>query len=257
MVTTVIVIGQGQIGKPLAEFIEASGTCKVYKKDVEPLTINEKENVDVMHVCIPLIDAFVDVVTGYINEYHPGLTIIHSTVAPGITDAIAQKSGSLIVHSPIRGEHKRLKESHLQRFVKFIGPTSAEAGRKAKAHFDALGIPCEVLKDAKTTEVGKLLDTSYYTLNIAFHHEMDRICEYYGVPFDEAVKRFSETFIMDPNYEKPRPVLTPDYIDGHCLIPNVRLLLKDKEWPFLKEILSSNAQRAKECGVKDAITKSD
>ena len=40
-----------------------------------------------------------------------------------------------------------------------------------------------------------------------------------------------------------RPVMFPDVIGGHCLIPNVELLLKSYDSNFLRLILESNEKR--------------
>jgi len=38
-----------------------------------------------------------------------------------------------------------------------------------------------------TTEIGKLLDTSYYGLCIAWHAEMKKICDEFSIDFEKAV----------------------------------------------------------------------
>jgi len=43
-----------------------------------------------------------------------------------------------------------------------------------------------------------------------------------------------------------RPVMFPDVIGGHCLIPNTELLLKSYDSEFLRLILKSNEKRKKE-----------
>ncbi len=39
-----------------------------------------------------------------------------------------------------------------------------------------------------------------------------------------------------------RPVMFPDVIGGHCLLPNSKLLLEEFEPEMLKMIMESNAQ---------------
>jgi len=46
-----------------------------------------------------------------------------------------------------------------------------------------------------------------------------------------------------------RPVMFPDVIGGHCLIPNTELLLKSYDSKFLRLILESNEKRKEE--IKD------
>lgn len=239
----VLVVGLGEIGSAMIGVLEASGKCRIFKKDVKPLEV--KENIDVMHVCIPYFENFADIVAEYIGQYRPGVTIINSTVRPGTSQEIYKKTGTNIVHSPVRGKHPNLKDG-LLRFIKFIGPTSGEAGRLAKEHFEGLGIKAEILKSSAETEVGKLLSTTYYALNIAFHQDMERICRKYGADFKQAVSRFNATCTMDIEHKVPRPVMYPGSIGGHCLIPNIGILKKDVESKFLDAVLESNEQKARE-----------
>ena len=50
-----------------------------------------------------------------------------------------------------------------------------------------------------------------------------------------------------------RPVMFPDVIGGHCLIPNTELLLKNYDSKFLRLILESNEKRKEE--IKDENVK--
>lgn len=238
-----LIIGFGEIGKSMYNVIEKSGKYNLFKKDVEELELKEK--IDVMHVCIPYSDKFVEIVASYIKNYKPELTIINSTVRPGSTQKIYEKTKALVVHSPVRGRHPKLEDG-IYRFVKFIGPTSAKAGKLAKEHFDSIRVNSEVLKSAVNTEVGKLLCTTYYAVNIAFHQEMNRICAAYGADFDEAVTRFNATVTMDIEHKIPRPLMFPGFIGGHCLIPNIMILRQDVKSDFLEDILKSNEKRKKE-----------
>ena len=66
-----IVIGQGEIGKPLAEIM--ASCYQTIVKDTENLDI--QETVDVMHVCYPYqVDDFVGTTVAYIAQYQPTLT---------------------------------------------------------------------------------------------------------------------------------------------------------------------------------------
>ena len=139
----------------------------------------------------------------------------------------------------MRGRHPNLEKGILS-FVKFIGPTSEKAGELAKEHFDTIGVKSEILNSPLDTELGKLFSTTYYAINIAFHQEMDRICELFGADFKKAVTRFNETCTMDIEHKVPRPIMFPGVIGGHCLIPNINILKKDIDSKFLDAILESN-----------------
>jgi len=112
-----LVIGQGEIGKPIAEVLSRS--YRVVTKDLEPL--EPPDRVDVMHICFPYeIDDFVGSTVEYIDQYAPSLTIIHSTVVPGTTRAVHLGSGRAVAHSAVRGKHAAMKDE-LMIYTKFVG----------------------------------------------------------------------------------------------------------------------------------------
>ena len=159
------------------------------------------------------------------------LTIIHSTVMPGTTESVSKIINIPIVHSPIRGIHPNLYEGILT-FVKYIGSDDEKSSELAQKHFESLGLSVKLLSSSRNTEIGKLLDTTYYGVAIAWHGEMKKLCDQIGADFDEAVTDFNETY--NSGYDKLgkknviRPVLFPPDgpIGGYCVIPNAKLLEK-------------------------------
>ena len=89
----VLVIGLGEVGRPLFELLKESGKFEVYGFDIDANKTREfgqtkfPESVNVMHICIPCINAeeFVESVAEYIDRFKPKLAIINSTVTPGTT----------------------------------------------------------------------------------------------------------------------------------------------------------------------------
>src|ERR1700720_4705242 len=138
---TVIIVGLGEVGKPLFEIIKTRH--EVFGVDIAlaaPL-----DRCDVMHICFPFRDQnFVAQVVDYIRRYQPALTIINSTVAPGTTRRIAGESGMPVVNSPVRGKHARMKEEMLH-YTKFIGALDSASGARASQHFESVGIKSKVL----------------------------------------------------------------------------------------------------------------
>ena len=71
---------------------------------------------------------------------------------------------------------------------------------------------------------------------------MQRISRHFGAEFDDVVD-----FIEDTHRVRfDRPVMFPGVIGGHCLIPNVELLLESYDSEFLRLILRSNERRKEE-----------
>lgn len=221
------ILGLGEVGKAVAEFYE-NPKVKDLKRD------DKLEGVEVLHVCIPWSKSFIKTVKEEIKDIGPNLTIIHSTVAPNTTKKIKNslhpKLGE-VVHSPVRGIHPHLHEG-VETFVKYIGADSKKSGEMAKEHFEKLGVKTKVFIPSTTTEIGKILDTTYYGVCIAWHGEMKKICDKYGISFEEAVTDFNKTY--NEGYKKLgkpnviRPVLYPPKggIYGHCVVQNAEILKK-------------------------------
>ena len=240
----VLVVGyKGEIGSALFSVIKHSGKYNVLGKDVKDVEV--KDDINIMHICIPFLDNFVDVVDDYVSKYNPELVIINSTVSPGTTKQIYEKCKCKLVHSPVRGKHPNIDEG-LVKAVKFIGPLDEISADMAKEHFESLGIKTEVLKSPMETELGKLFSTTYYALCIAYHQEMERICKKYNADFNQTVTRFNETYndlCKKINPKVPRPVLFPGPIGGHCLMPNIKLLKKDIKSDFFDAIEKSDEKK--------------
>lgn len=211
------ILGYGEIGKAVAKFYK---NPKV--KDLE--RDDGLKKVDVLHVCIPWSENFAGIVKKEIKEIKPKLTIIHSTVVPGST----KKIGGMVVHSPVRGVHPHLYEG-IKTFIKYIGADDKKAVKLAEDHFKELNIKTKTFYPSTTTEIGKLFDTTYYGLAIAWHGEMKKLCDKMKINFDQAVTDFNNTY--NEGYKKLgkanviRPVLyPPKKIQGHCILPNAKIL---------------------------------
>jgi len=219
------VLGYGEVGQAVAKFYK-DPLVKDLNRD-DGLT-----NIDVLNICIPWSDNFVAIAEDAIKKASPKITIIHSTVAPGTTQKLAQKFNGLVVHSPVRGVHPNLHEG-IKTFVKYIGADDKSAGALAEEHLGGLGIKAKLFFPSAATELGKILDTTYYGVCIAWHGEMKKICDKFNVNFEDTVIDFNNTY--NEGYKKLnmdnviRPVLYPpeNGIGGHCVIPNAEILKKD------------------------------
>lgn len=238
------ILGFGEIGQAVARFYE-SPKIKDLKRD------DGLAALEVLHICIPWSDAFIGIAEKQIRKSSPKITIIHSTVAPGTTKKLSDKFNGLVVHSPVRGVHPYLFEG-IKIFVKYIGADNKKAGALARRHLNGLGIKTKVFMPSATTEIGKILDTTYYGVCIAWHGEMEKICKKLGVDFDLAVSDFNETY--NAGYAKlgkknvVRPVLYPPKgkIGGHCIIPNAKILKKYYKSKAIDLILKYRPQKGKD-----------
>lgn len=257
----VLVIGLGEVGRTLLELLKENERFSVYVFDIDEekmRRIGQKtppEKVDVMHVCIPCVDQnkFVNTVVTYAERFKPKLAIINSTVPPGTTQQVHTRCSCLVAHSPVRGVHENLEHMkwELKRWTKYVGGSEPKAAEAARKHFEKMGLKTKVLKSCLETELAKLFETTYRTWMIACFQEMHRISKFFGADFKNVVD-----FLEDTNRVRhDRPVMFPDVIGGHCLIPNTELLLKSYDSDFLRLILESNEKRKEE--IKDSSIRSE
>src|SRR5215471_6799854 len=230
----VLVIGLGEVGNPLSAIL--SRHYHVIGIDItrpaEPI-----EHADVMHICYPFdIHDFTGETVRYITRFKPALTIINSTVAVGTTRKVADYGGTDVVHSPVRGKHERIQvEMHY--YTKFIGALDATAAQKAARHFESSGFKTRVLSSPEATELGKLAETSYFGVMIAWAQELERYCERTGTDYNEVVSLYDEVKFFPP------AKYFPGIIGGHCVMPNIEILSRIDRSPLLKAIQTSNEMK--------------
>ena len=243
-----LVVGLGEVGGALADVLD--GTRPVLRHDIERREF--KDPIGIMHICIPFASSaqFEPLVVDYIGRFKPELTIINSTVLPGTTRSISEKSGTPVAYSPVRGKHVKMAKDLLH-YVKFVAAGEEEWAEKAAAHFQQHGMKTRVLDKPETLEVAKLGETTYFGVIIAWAQELNRYVERVGGDYDEAIEFFDEVAFL------PRQRYFPGFIGGHCVIPNINLLLKIDSAPLLEAVLDSNQRRAEELKEQSARADAD
>ncbi len=230
----VIIVGLGEVGKPLQEVL-SSKYC-VVGVDLEPVEIEAP--CEVMHICYGFKNnaEFVNTTAAYIEKYHPSLTIINSTVAPGTTRAIYRRIASPIVYSPVRGKHIRMNEE-LLRYVKFVGGIEQGWSQKAARHFETAGVGTKIVSCPEAAELAKLTETTYFGLLIAWAQEVERYCDQLDLNYEEIVSYYSEISYL------PSVKYFSGIIGGHCVMPNIRILKTVFRSELLNAIEQSNQQK--------------
>ena len=234
----VVVVGLGEVGGPLHEILRQTYDC--VGVDIEPVTVTEP--CSVLHVCIPYqIADFVGATAEYIAKYQPRVTVINSTVAPGTTRAVAARSRSKVVYSPVRGKHARMQGDML-RYRKFVGADDAKAGDEAIAHFSRAGFKTDRFPSSTAGEVAKLLETTWLGVLVGWAQEAERIGLEYGASYDE-INAFIKEIDFLPHH------ITPGIIGGHCVMPNIEILRSQYRSEFLEAIVKSNLRKAQDAQV--------
>ena len=224
---TDIVLGMGEVGETLFDLLVERGIdcigidldnskCKNYSEN------SKIENPEYLHVCLPgELTQFVEITSNWISKIDGvKVVLIHSTIKPGTTKNIQEKSKIPVLFSPIRGVHKRFLDD-IKKYTKFISSDDKQVDLKIKLDLEKRFEKVDWMSTTKTAELAKILvDTSYYGWLINYAQITKMICEKEGVDFDEMWKFAAEIHENLGN----RPKMYPGIIGGHCVIPNLSLV---------------------------------
>ena len=239
---SILVVGLGEVGKPLFQLL--SEHYKVVGIDIQPPSEPVGE-VDVLHICFPFeIRDFVGEAARYIETYKPAVTVINSTVAVGTTRKVAVRTGTPVVHSPVRGKHVRMLQE-LSHYTKFVGSSDPAAGEHVAAHFAGAGMKTKVLTTPEASELAKLTETTYFGLMIAWAQELERYCDQAGASYEEIIAFYEEISFF------PSTKYFPGVIGGHCVMPNIEILRKFDDSQILRAIQASNKAKVERETVKN------
>ncbi len=197
--------------------------------------------VQVMHLCFPFVSRsqFESAARGYIRRFQTQLTIINSTVLPHTTRNLARATGAAIAYSPVRGKHARMTQQ-LVHYAKFISASDEVAAEMARDHFNTAGMKTRLIDAPETLELAKLAETTYFGVLIAFAQELNRYAQAAGADYEDLAAFFEEIDFL------PRTRYSPGFIGGHCVIPNINLLLQLAPAGLLEAVLKSNDLRGLE-----------
>jgi len=224
---TDIILGMGEVGETLFDLLvkrnfDCIGIDSVNSKSKNYSENKNIENPEYLHVCLPgELREFTNIVSNWINKIK-GLkaVVIHSTVKPGTTKKIQEKSTIPVLFSPVRGVHRRFLDD-IKKYTKFISTDDKQLDTKIKIDLEKRFEKVDWMSTTKTAELAKILvDTTYYGWLINYAQITKMICEKEGIDFDEMWKFADEIHKNLGN----RPKMYPGIIGGHCVIPNLNLI---------------------------------
>lgn len=233
-----VVHGMGELGTTICNLMICKG-ISIVGNDIDKSrcigVVNDA--ISVNHICFPYSDSFINDVLDVQNKYPAPVTIIHSTVKPGTTNAIQNRCGTRVVCSPTRGVHSRFMTDIL-RYTKFY----SYYGNPSYSVRDAFGDRFNSFKfvsDPLTLETAKLLvDTTYYGLLISYRKIIDEISDKYKVDRED-VWQFADE-IQEFVGNRPKLYNDDNPIGGHCVIENLDLLPDfNSNLNKIKEIIKS------------------
>ena len=236
---TDIILGMGEVGETLFDLlVDRKFDCiGIDLEDSKCKNYTENkiiENPQYLHVCLPgELEKFTDIVIEWINKIkNIQVVVIHSTVKPGTTKNIQERSSIPILFSPVRGVHRRFMDD-IKKYTKFISFDNKEINSEIKKDLENRFEKVEWMSTTKTAELAKILvDTTYYGWLINYAQITKMICEKENVDFDEMWKFADEIHENLGN----RPKMFPGIIGGHCVIPNLNLV----EYENLDVIITIN-----------------
>jgi UDP-N-acetyl-D-mannosaminuronate dehydrogenase len=127
-------------------------------------------------------------------------------------------------------------------YAKFVGALDQQSGQRAVEHFEGLGMKTRLLTSPEASEAAKLTETSYFGLMIAWAQEIERYCGKLGINYDEVVSFYEEIKFFPP------VKYSPGVIGGHCVMPNIDILLQKFPSGLLQAIVQSNTMKQKNLG---------
>jgi len=237
----VCVIGLGQIGFPVAQYIQAKG-LDVYGYDINPATVDravKEGNFKASSIWsqVPKADVYIiSVTTGQINE-QPDLSAvfevskkiaehakpetlvaIESTILPGTSKKIFEetfKGKVKLVHAPHRYWADQADKYGVNQ-VRVIGAVNQESLNAGMNFYkDQLGIPMHKVSAVEVAEMCKITENSHRYLQIAFAEDLKMMCSRIGMNFAELREAMNTKWNVD----------LPEARDGigrHCLPKDIR-----------------------------------
>jgi len=237
----VCVVGLGQIGLPVAEYVAAKG-LEVWGIDINPATVENARKTGKFKVTsswqdVPQVDVYVVCVTTSQRDEAPDLSpvfevckkisekagssalvSVESTIIPGTCRKIFEtifKSEIRLVHAPHR--YWALEpETHGVNQIRVLGAVNAESLSAGLGFYqETLGIPMHVVSSAEVAEMCKITENAHRFLQIAFAEELKMMCGKIGLDFDELRKALNTKWNVDMPEARAG-------VGGHCLPKDIR-----------------------------------
>ena len=153
-----------------------------------------------MHVCYPYSNKFLPSLEAWVRLGEPhrcsGI-VIHSSTRPGTVNkwnrmVSASNSGlPIATHSPVNGKHvtSRTMETYIRTLPKFFsGPNEKAITRELREVWDI----CWLNDNPNTSEMMKLLATSYYGMLICWTQYIHKMCKDKNLEYEKVMSVFRE-----------------------------------------------------------------
>ena len=164
--------------------------------------------------------------------------IIKSTILPGTTDKLIEKTNKHIVFSPeYYGGTQHCNNYNFDYTI--LGGEKADCARVVQLLQNVYdGRHQFRITDSKTAELTKYMENSYLATKVSFCQQFYRIAKEIGVSYEE----LRELFILDPRVNPSHTFVYKDtpYWSSHCLDKDVPAIAEEYDAEFLKSVIEYN-----------------
>lgn len=229
----IAIIGYGYVGKAMADLFrdhyevrvkEVNSYFEFRKEGTMAFEGNEEEawklinECDLGVICVPTEmkedkQCDTSIVEECVEKLETPVILIKSTVPPGTTNMLIKKYKKRIVFSPeFSGESKYWSPYEFDKNMKacpwfIFGGGSIDTNYVLNIMAPILG-PTKTYRqtDAKTAELVKYVENTFYALKVTFCNEMYEICEAMGINYWE----MRELWLLDPRVNKMHTAVFKD-----------------------------------------------
>lgn len=235
------ILGYGEIGNSIREVYQRHGQEVAWRDQLDE---DGDVQCELLHVCIPYNERFVENVMAEMIVSEASLVIIHSTVKPGTTYRLnlLTRFSRTIVHSPVIGVHPNLADS-LETFTKWVGidDVVSKGATKILDHLGDVGITTRLVFGSYVTEIMKIWDTTYYGMCLAINAEVRDMIQAQGFDYQlwvEYLQEYNKGYrgMGMSNVVRPYFETLNMPIGGHCIVPNVKILSELTDSPVIELI---------------------
>ena len=255
----VAVIGYGYVGKGVYNFFKDNFEAIFFDPNIQGSAPKEEMNkCDLGVICVPTPmgkDGSCDlsIIEDVLGWLETPLILIKSTIPPGTTKNLCEKTGKKICFSPeYMGEGgyfvpfwkyadpKDMKKHSFQ----IIGGEEETASRVADFFVRVMGPEARFhITDSKTAELVKYMENAFIATKVTFCNEFYNIAEKIGVDY----KELRELWLLDERMGRMFSAVFPDArgFAGKCLPKDVNAIARASEKAgydplFIKAVLENN-----------------
>lgn len=229
-----VIIGGGEVGNTLYSIMNHAVEY-LSMLDLDPsrqINPNLDLPVDLLHICFPYTQDFVNIVQSYDQKLNPTAIIIHSSVLIGTSKLLQSMTKTPVITSPVRGTHNNFVADMLRypKWFAFNGVENKAIKDKIINKFEEMNIHLVWKEKGTTLEKAKIYcDTTYRAWMIAYRYMVDEICN------DPEIWEYAQEI---HDIRGDRPVHYRDKkIGGHCLIQNLDLMIPDYLSTHIRRII--------------------